>query len=74
MLCGTPSCFEACLFFSDDLLRLRLQFVQYELQRDFAWVTNEDDCSEDLALLPDLVADCRDSSDCFFFTCLNQFC
>ena len=28
LLCGTPSCSEACLFFGDDLLRLRLQSVQ----------------------------------------------
>ena len=25
LLCGAPSCYEACLFFSDDLLRLWLQ-------------------------------------------------
>ena len=28
LLCGVPSCSEACLFFSDDLLRLWLQSVQ----------------------------------------------
>ena len=28
--CGAPSCSEACLFFSDDLLRLWLQSVQYD--------------------------------------------
>ena len=27
LLCGAPSCSEACLFFSNDLLRLRLQSV-----------------------------------------------
>ena len=27
LLCGAPSCSEACLFFSDDLLRLWLQFI-----------------------------------------------
>ena len=39
LLCGTPSCCEACLFFGDDLLRLfklLLQSVQYDLQHDFA--------------------------------------
>ena len=83
---GAPSCSEACLFFSNDLLRLRLQSVQYDLQHDFAWVTDEPDRSVALALrqvaflgkcddkglgpwgwpfscLPDLVADCRGSSD-----------
>ena len=35
MLCGAPSCFEACLFFSDDLLRLWLQSVQNDLQHNF---------------------------------------
>ena len=29
LLCGAPSCSEACLVFSDDLLRLWLQSVQY---------------------------------------------
>ena len=51
LLCGTPSCSEACLFFCDDLLRLRLQYVQYDLQHDFAWVTDEAYCSVVLALL-----------------------
>ena len=37
--------------FSDDLLRLWLQSVQYDLQHDFAWVTNEADRSVVLALL-----------------------
>ena len=41
MLCGAPSCSEACLFFSDDLLRLWLQSVQCDLQHDFARVTDE---------------------------------
>ena len=41
LLCGTPSCSEACLFFSNDLLRLRLQSVQYGLQHGFAWVADE---------------------------------
>ena len=35
LLCGIPSCSEACLFFGDDLLRLWLQSVQYDLQHDF---------------------------------------
>ena len=50
MVCSAPSCSEACLFFSDDLLRLWLQSVQYDLQHDFAWVTDEADCSVVLAL------------------------
>ena len=36
LLCGAPSCSEACLFFSDDLLHLWLQSVQYDLLHDFA--------------------------------------
>ena len=51
MLCGTSSCSEACLFFGDDLLRLWLQSVQYDLQHDFAWVTDEVDRSVVLSLL-----------------------
>ena len=51
LLCGALSCSEACLFFSDDLLRLWLQSVQYDLQHDFAWVTDEADCSIVPALL-----------------------
>ena len=51
LLCGTPSCSEACLFFGDDLLRLWLQSIQYELQHDFAWVTDEASCLVVLALL-----------------------
>ena len=42
---------EACLFSSDDLLRLWLQSVQYDLQHDLAWVTDETDRSVALALL-----------------------
>ena len=37
LLCGAPSFCEACLFFSKDLLYLRLQSTQYDLQHDFAW-------------------------------------
>ena len=51
LLCGAPSCSEVCLFFSNDLLRLWLQSVQYDLQQDFAWVVDEADCSVVLALL-----------------------
>ena len=51
LLCGAPACSEACLFFSDDLLRPWLQSVQYGLQYDFAWVTDEADRSVVLALL-----------------------
>ena len=39
------------MFSGDDLLRLRLQSVQYDLQHDFAWVTDEADRSVVLALL-----------------------
>ena len=51
LLCGAPSCSEACPFFSDDLLCLWLQSVQYDLQHDFAWVTDEVDRSVIQALL-----------------------
>ena len=51
LLCGTPSCSEACLFFGNDLLRLWLQSVKYDLQHDFAWVIDEAYCSIVLALL-----------------------
>ena len=50
LLCGIPSCSEACLFFGVDL-RLWHQYVQYDLQHDFAWVTDEADRSVVLALL-----------------------
>ena len=43
LLCGAPFCPEPCLFFSDDLLRLWLQSVQYDLQHDFVLVTDEAD-------------------------------
>ena len=39
------------MFFSNDLLRLWLKSVQYDLQNDFAWVTDEADCLVVLALL-----------------------
>ena len=51
LLCGAPSCSETCLFFSEDLLCLWLQSVQYDLQHDFNWVTYEADRSVVLALL-----------------------
>ena len=51
LLCGAPSCSEACLFFSNDLLCLWLQSVQCDLQRDFVWVADEADRSVVLALL-----------------------
>ena len=51
LLCGAPSRSEACLFFSDDLLRLWLQSVQYDLQHDFASMADEADRSVVLALL-----------------------
>ena len=50
-LCGAPFCSKACLYFSDDLLHLRFQSVQYDLQDEFAWVTDEVDRSVVLALL-----------------------
>ena len=45
------SCSEACLFLSDDSLRMWFQSVQYDLQHDFARVTDEAYCSAVLALL-----------------------
>ena len=47
LLCGA----EACPFFSDDLLRLWVQSVKYDLQHDFAWVAHETGRSVDLVLL-----------------------
>ena len=51
MLCGVSSCSEACLFFSEDYLRLWFQFGQYDLQHDFAWVIDKAYCLVVLALL-----------------------
>ena len=51
LLRGARSCSEACLFFSVDLLCLWLQSVQYNLQHDFAQVTDEAHRSVVLALL-----------------------
>ena len=47
LLCGAPSCTEACLFFSDDPLHLWLQSVQH----DFACVTDVAEYLVVLALL-----------------------
>ena len=47
LLCGA----EACPFFSDDLLRLWVQSVKYDLQHYFAWVAHETGRSVDLVLL-----------------------
>ena len=46
-----PFCSEVCLFFSEDLLRLWIRSVQYDLQHDFAWVTDRADRLVVLALL-----------------------
>ena len=43
LLCGAPSCSKACLFFSNYLVRSRLQSVQNDLQHDFAWVADKFD-------------------------------
>ena len=51
LLCGAPSCSEACLLSSDDLLRLQLQSVHYDLDHDFVWMADKDDRSVVLALL-----------------------
>ena len=51
LLCGAPYCSEACLFLSDDLLRLWLQSAIHDLQHDFAWMADEADRSVVLALL-----------------------
>ena len=51
LLCGASSCSVACLFFSKDLLHLRLQPVQYDLQHDFTLVADVSDHSVVLALL-----------------------
>ena len=43
LLCCAASWSEACLFFSDDLFRLRLQLVQQDFQHSFARVADEGD-------------------------------
>ena len=60
LLCDASSCSEACLFFSNDLLRLRLQSVQYNLQQYFGWVADEADRSVVLALLVAFLGKCDD--------------
>ena len=37
---GLLEVYEDMMFFGDDLLRLWLQSVQYDLQHDFVWVTD----------------------------------
>ena len=64
LLCGATSCCEACLFFSDDLLRLWLKSVQNDFQCEFAWVTGVAGPS----------VDCRESGDYILSTCLDHFC
>ena len=51
LLCCAPSCSEACLFSSDDLLCLWLQSAPFDLQHDIVWVTDEADRSVVLTLL-----------------------
>ena len=51
LLCGASTFYEVCLFSSDDLLRLWLQSVQYDLQHAFAWVADGADLSVVPALL-----------------------
>ena len=51
LVCGAPSFSKTCLFFSNDLLRLWLQFVEYDRQHGFAWVADEADRSVVLAVL-----------------------
>ena len=40
LLCGAPSCSEACVFFSNYRLRFRLLSAQYDLHHHFAWVAD----------------------------------
>ena len=51
LFCGALSCSEARLFFSNDLFRLRLQSIQYDLLHVFSWVADEVDRAVVLALL-----------------------
>ena len=46
---GAPSCSKTCLFFSGNLLHLGFESIEYDLQHDFARVTDEADCSIILA-------------------------
>ena len=45
LICDAPFCSEACLFFSDGLLSLPFQSVQYDLQDYLVWVADEADRS-----------------------------
>ena len=62
------------MFFSDDLLRLRLQSLQFDLRHDFAWVAYEADRSVVLALLqvafPGKCDDQRMGPQCWPLSCL----
>ena len=51
LLCSAPSCCEAFLFFSDDSLRLRVQYVRCDPQHDFALMAGESGRLVVLALL-----------------------
>ena len=66
MICGAHACTEACLFFSDDLLRQWLQLVQYDLQHDFACLVYEIDHLVVLALLIREGAYIRNVCACLF--------
>ena len=48
LLCGAPSCSEACQFFSGIVSTRGFKSVQYDLQHDFACMA---DCSQVLALM-----------------------
>ena len=48
---GAASCSKTRLSFSDDLLRLGFEPVEYDLQHGFTRVTREADCSISLAQL-----------------------
>ena len=51
LLCGAPSCSEACLFFSNNLLCFGLPSVWSNLQHAFAWMPDEADLLAVLTLL-----------------------
>ena len=51
LLCGAPSCSEACLFFGDYSACGFNLFSMILIRHDFAWVTDEADCSVVLAML-----------------------
>ena len=64
------------MFFNNDLLRLWLQSVQYDLQLDFAWVADEANYSVVLALLQvAFLGKCDDQGlgpRCWPFSCLSD--